>query len=85
MSNERSQIKNREHAMKMLKSKLYQLEIEEKASSNWLKFVESKRKLAGEVKFVPMFSIRIPWLKITVQIQKPETLMRSWMEILIRY
>src|SRR5699024_8571291 len=27
---ERSQIKNREHAMKMLKSKLYQLEIEKK-------------------------------------------------------
>ena len=31
---ERSQIKNREHAMKMLKAKLYQLEIEKTRSSN---------------------------------------------------
>ena len=60
MSNERSQIKNREHAMKLLKSKLYQLKIEEE-EARLLKFVVNKKKSDGEVKFVPMFSTHIRW------------------------
>ena len=39
----------------------------------------SKRKLAGEAKFAPMFSIRIQWLKTIGQMPRPEILVRSWM------
>src|SRR5699024_6581506 len=45
----RSQLKNREEAMKMLKSKLYQLEIE-KQQEELAKCVESKKRSVGEVK-----------------------------------
>ena len=58
---ERSQIKNRDHAMKLLKSKLYQLEIEEQEAATCMKFAENKKKSDGEAKSVLMFSIHTRW------------------------
>ncbi len=80
--NERSQIKNKAQAMNMLKAKLYQREIEQQQAE--LDEIRGKqKKLAGEAKFVLMFSIRIPWLKITVLVRRPETWELSWMGISI--
>lgn len=57
---ERSQLKNREQAMKMLKTKLYQKEQEEKERE--LAEIRGEQKEIGwEAKFVPMFSTLTPW------------------------
>src|SRR5699024_1149591 len=78
--NERSQIKNREAAMKTLKSKLYQLKIEEQ-EQEMPKSVENKKKSVGEVKLDLMYSIHMQWLKIIEQTKKPVKSMQSWMVI----
>lgn len=57
---ERSQLKNREQAMKMLKTKLYQKEQEEK-ERELAEIRGEQKKLVGEAKFVPMFSTLTPW------------------------
>ena len=58
--NERSQIKNREAAMKMLKSKLYQLKLEEQARE-MAEIRVNKKKSDGEAKLDHMFSIHTQW------------------------
>lgn len=80
--NERSQIKNKAQAMNMLKAKLYQREIEQQ-QAELDEIRGEQRKLAGAAKFVLMFSTRIPWLKITVPVRRPETWEQSWMGISI--
>lgn len=62
---QRSQIQNREQAMIMLKSKLYQLMLENRLLS-LMKLKGNKRLSSGEVKFVLMFYIHILWSKIIV-------------------
>src|SRR5699024_5550754 len=57
---ERSQIKNREHAMKMLKSKLYQQEIEKK-EQELAEIRGEQSEIGWAVKFVRIFSILILW------------------------
>ena len=79
--NERSQIKNREAAMKMLKSKLYQLKLDEQ-EREMAEIRGEQKKLGGEVKYDLMFSILIQWLKTIVQMKKLVRLMQSWMAIL---
>ncbi len=57
---ERSQIKNRERAMKMLKAKLYQRRIEEQ-QAELDEIRGEQKKSAGATKSVLTYSIRIPW------------------------
>ena len=79
---ERSQIKNREKAMKMLRSKLYERKIEEQRSI-LQKFAASSRKLLGAARFVPMSSILTVWSRIIGHRWKQAILVQSWMAIWI--
>ena len=57
---ERSQIKNRDLCLKMLKAKIYQQKLEEKREEI-SKLSGEKKKLLGVVKFVIMFCTLIHW------------------------
>ena len=61
--NNRSQHKNKDECMKMLKSRLYNLELE-KRQEEANKSNAKKLRLAGGIRFVHMFCIHIKWLKI---------------------
>ncbi len=70
---QRSQLQNRQTAMNMLKSKLYERE-EEKKLKKRPKSRVSKKILVGVLKFVPMSFILTLWLRITGPITKQPTL-----------
>ena len=75
--NERSQHKNRAYAMKMLKARLYEKEMEERRQVQD-KVESSKMEIAWGSRFALMFCIRISLLRIIGPNVKPEMLIRFW-------
>ena len=78
--NERSQIKNRETAMSMLKSKLIAMEIDKKMQESLALKGDAKR-LNGEVKSEVMYSAHTQWSKTIVLDMKLVMCIQSWMDI----
>lgn len=65
--NERSQLRNKEEAMNMLRAKLYQIEEDKKQAEADRQYSE-KETSGGATRSVPMFSSLIKWLRICVQV-----------------
>ena len=64
--NERSQLQNRETAMRMLKSKLAEKREEERMAQLAEIKGDQKKKSNGEARSVRTYSARIPWSRIIV-------------------
>ncbi len=74
---QRSQGKNREMAMNMLKAKLYQLEQDKKKTEMERQYGE-KGDVAGAARSVPTSSSPTRWSKTTAPGKKPATWAMSW-------
>ena len=73
--NQRSQLKNKQTAIKLLKSKLFQYELDSK-NSDLEKMANDKKALNGEVRLGHTFFIHTIWLKIIEQNMKPQILLQ---------
>lgn len=78
--NERSQLQNKAQAMKVLRSRLYELEMEKKKAA-LAEARQINRRSAGAHRSEVMFFTRINLSKITEQILNQAMLKRFWMEI----